>query len=431
MTESIELLIGDIQDDVLVDLNESISNDFAGVEQNLMNLHLDDEPLARIEYVQRFLNNIEGACQQTLIDPYIAYIHTVEDVLRATAEGKLLVCEQLSELLLLMIDQIRAACESLLHDRELDHELLIDLAQKLKHLCNRSNDLKAENIAELMKYFAIKVHPDLTFSASEANGDESRDKVSMTLVSKVKPAEQESAAQASRSYREVLKFPGNNEVAPIYFDLTSLASGQWEALESFKNLAESIEMRSRLWRHRSQKLLIGCLHINRNLPERLQVDEVQLRAAVYMHDTCMAVLPDSILFKKGKYESTDTMLLQQHPSQTYEMMRLMPGWREAADMVHQHHERYDGKGYPCGISGEEIHIGAQVIALGDAFFALTHKRADRAYHKSILRSVMELNNGKGTQFNPVVLEAFNKAAVVFLKKDKESRQQPPLEVVSG
>ena len=76
-------------------------------------------------------------------------------------------------------------------------------------------------------------------------------------------------------------------------------------------------------------------------------------------------------------------------------------------MVHQHHERFDGEGYPNAIAGADIDLGASVIAVADAFYSLTHDRSDRGFKKSLRRSITEINKCNGTQFSPVVVEAFN------------------------
>jgi HD-GYP domain-containing protein (c-di-GMP phosphodiesterase class II) len=79
--------------------------------------------------------------------------------------------------------------------------------------------------------------------------------------------------------------------------------------------------------------------------------------------------------------------------------------REILDMVRMHHERYDGKGYPDGISGDRIPLGARIMALADAYDAMT---SDRPYRKSLGMAVAieEIKKGAGTQFAPDVVEAF-------------------------
>jgi HD-GYP domain-containing protein (c-di-GMP phosphodiesterase class II) len=81
--------------------------------------------------------------------------------------------------------------------------------------------------------------------------------------------------------------------------------------------------------------------------------------------------------------------------------------KDSAFIVEQHHERYDGKGYPFGLKGDEITLEASIVSVVDAFDAMT---TDRVYKKalSIEEAIKELEKGKGTQFNPVVVDAFIK-----------------------
>ena len=108
MTESIESAIEDVQEYVLVDLYETIANDFANVEQGLMDLHHSEQAENTINQVITFLKNIEAISQQTFIEPYVAYIHAAEDVFMQAANDRDPFTESLSELLLLTVDQIRA-----------------------------------------------------------------------------------------------------------------------------------------------------------------------------------------------------------------------------------------------------------------------------------------------------------------------------------
>ena len=90
-----------------------------------------------------------------------------------------------------------------------------------------------------------------------------------------------------------------------------------------------------------------------------------------------------------------------------EFVRRMSQWQEAALIISQHHERFDGAGYPAGIAGAEIHSGARIMAILDAFYAIINSRADRAQRRSILRAVSEINACAGSQFCPVWVDYFN------------------------
>jgi HD-GYP domain-containing protein (c-di-GMP phosphodiesterase class II) len=83
------------------------------------------------------------------------------------------------------------------------------------------------------------------------------------------------------------------------------------------------------------------------------------------------------------------------------------GWDDAARMILDHHERFDGSGYPNGIKGEEIHVGARMIAIVDAFCSMTTERSDRNYKKGLLSAISEINANTETQFDPQLVSVFN------------------------
>jgi HD-GYP domain-containing protein (c-di-GMP phosphodiesterase class II) len=121
------------------------------------------------------------------------------------------------------------------------------------------------------------------------------------------------------------------------------------------------------------------------------LDPEQLEAAIYMHDLGMALLPDSVLTKPARLTDDEWTTLHRHVHAGAGLLARMPAWAEAAQMVEQHHERPDGKGYPLGLSDAQIAPGAKLIAILDAFEAMTHRRADRDSRKSVFRAMSEIN----------------------------------------
>lgn len=97
--------------------------------------------------------------------------------------------------------------------------------------------------------------------------------------------------------------------------------------------------------------------------------------------------------------------LKQHSRIGYEKLRAIPSLSEVASIVHAHHERYDGKGYPRGLAGAEIPLAARIIAVIDSFFAMTN---DRPYRKALPPEVArgEILRNSGGQFDPEVVQAF-------------------------
>lgn len=139
-----------------------------------------------------------------------------------------------------------------------------------------------------------------------------------------------------------------------------------------------------------------------------------IRYIALLHDIGKIGIPDSILNKKGKLTDDEYSKMKQHTVTGESILSgvaTIPGLMVGAKY---HHERYDGKGYPSGIKGEDIPRVARIIAIADSFDAMT---TDRVYRKRLPPEVVmeELKNGKGTQFDPDVVQVF----IDYLEKHKE------------
>ncbi|WP_339253324.1 HD-GYP domain-containing protein [Sporosarcina sp. FSL W8-0480] len=132
-----------------------------------------------------------------------------------------------------------------------------------------------------------------------------------------------------------------------------------------------------------------------------------LRWGSYFHDIGKLAIPHEILNKPGKLTLDEWEIMMTHSSIGANIMRAHPvEWlKDAAFIVEQHHEKYDGTGYPYGLKGDEISIEAAIVAVVDAYDAMT---TERAYKQaiSIEEAISELKKGKGTQFHPDVVDHF-------------------------
>jgi response regulator RpfG family c-di-GMP phosphodiesterase len=124
-----------------------------------------------------------------------------------------------------------------------------------------------------------------------------------------------------------------------------------------------------------------------------------------LHDIGKIAVPDRILLKEGPLSSEEWKLMREHPRRGWALLQGVDYLRVASDVVLQHHERWDGKGYPSRISGEEIAVGARVFQVVDAYDAIT---TDRPYHQALThdQARLELERASGTQFDPAVVAAF-------------------------
>jgi putative two-component system response regulator len=140
-----------------------------------------------------------------------------------------------------------------------------------------------------------------------------------------------------------------------------------------------------------------------------------------LHDIGKIGVPDSILRKPAKLTDQEWVLMREHPSHGKQILRGIHFLEGAARVVAQHHEKWDGSGYPVGLRSEEIDLCARIFAVADAFDAMT---SDRVYRKgkSYEAAAKELDEWAGRQFDPKVVEAFHRVP----KRDWEELHEQSL-----
>ncbi len=123
-----------------------------------------------------------------------------------------------------------------------------------------------------------------------------------------------------------------------------------------------------------------------------------------LHDIGKLAVPAAILDKAGKLSKQEYEIMKAHPQASVRILEPIEEYAAIIPMVLQHHERFDGKGYPSGLSGNSIHLGARILAVADAFDAM---ESDRPYRNRMpLDRVMGImQEESGRQFDPVVVEA--------------------------
>jgi putative nucleotidyltransferase with HDIG domain len=134
----------------------------------------------------------------------------------------------------------------------------------------------------------------------------------------------------------------------------------------------------------------------------------KLEYAGLLHDIGKIGIIENILNKKGRLTDEEFEIIKKHPVIGAEILESIPFLGEIVPMVKYHHERWDGRGYPEGLKGEEIPLGARIISVADTFDAMT---SDRPYRKGLPAEIAreEIEKNAGTQFDPKVVEAFLKA----------------------
>jgi putative nucleotidyltransferase with HDIG domain len=137
-------------------------------------------------------------------------------------------------------------------------------------------------------------------------------------------------------------------------------------------------------------------------------DEIKIIArGAFLHDIGKMAIPDDILRKPGKLTPEEQAVMREHCTRGYQMLRKIPFLAGAAEIVFCHQEHYDGNGYPSGLRGREIPIGARIFAVADTLDAIT---SDRPYRRArgFDSAREEILRCSGTQFDPSVVEVFLK-----------------------
>ncbi|MFH1858027.1 MAG: HD domain-containing phosphohydrolase [Candidatus Omnitrophota bacterium] len=175
-------------------------------------------------------------------------------------------------------------------------------------------------------------------------------------------------------------------------------------MDSIRALASILEQRT-LGRERSPDLLAA---LTAGISEELHLgreESKMLRYAALLHDAGMITVPERVLTKASKLTGAEYRLIQDVPAKTAEMIRPLRALKPVLPIILHHTERYDGKGYPKGLKGEEIPLGSRILAVAKAFEAMI---ARRPYRKKagIRYALTELKRHAGKQFDPHVVQAF-------------------------
>jgi diguanylate cyclase (GGDEF)-like protein len=188
-------------------------------------------------------------------------------------------------------------------------------------------------------------------------------------------------------------------------ELRRLAAGPDRAARyrAAASLAKAVDARDAYTGSHSER--VGELAARIAIRMGADAEQVELiRLAGSLHDLGKLAIPEEILRKPAPLTDAERMVLERHPQIGYRMLESL-GVDPVAEWVLHHHERWDGAGYPDGVYGERIPLGARIIFVADAFDAMT---SDRVYRRklSVHDALAELQRCAGTQFDPDVVAAF-------------------------
>jgi HD-GYP domain-containing protein (c-di-GMP phosphodiesterase class II) len=146
-----------------------------------------------------------------------------------------------------------------------------------------------------------------------------------------------------------------------------------------------------------------------------ELDHLELGAL--LHDIGKIGIPRNVLLKPDSLNEEEWRVMKAHPQIGYGLLSEFPAFQEEARIVLSHHERFDGKGYPRGKSGREIPVGARIFSIVDTLDAITSDRPYRAA-QSFSKAQQEIEKVSGTQFDPLLVDVFERIPVEDLRKIK-------------
>ncbi len=230
-------------------------------------------------------------------------------------------------------------------------------------------------------------------------------------------------SQLKSGQREVeVRITSRDEVGELtksFNEMARMLKAQKESLESYARnledsytsmvriLAAALDARDEYTLGHSERVAWLSLQIGEKMgmdPDELK----ELEMACFLHDIGKIRIPDRILTKADQLNDEEYEIIKKHPLHGAEILRLSKSLHKYIPAVLQHHEWYNGGGYPQGLKGEEIHLHAQIVAVADSFDAMT---SSRPYRQGLSKraAIEEIKNSRGIQFSPYLVDVFTEA----------------------
>lgn len=362
----------EFDDDLFFDVVDEVDVLCESSANTLIMLGNDPHNKKLLDQLFRSVHTIKGDIALAHITPLLPILTAVEDILGMMRERRIQHNELISDLLLNIFEQVNG---------------FIDDCAKLGYAQYHSQAF--DNASRLIS----GIHPD--------NIQQHPSLLTQTL--------------------RVLEAPITTQMEnePSIHDFTDLRIDWEKELEPdlvfFHGLMKPVEERIDNWQGRSNRQLKLALLLNQYAKN--SVDEQQLRAAVYLHDIGMTLLPFSLLQQSTPLLQGEILRVRSHVQMAVNILNQMPQWSEAMRFIHEHHERVDGQGYPNGLTNNDISDGAKILAIVDAFEAMTHERAQQVHQKRpIMHALQEIKSASGTQFCPYWVNILTKVMASIISK---------------
>ncbi len=227
--------------------------------------------------------------------------------------------------------------------------------------------------------------------------------------------------QARQRYRTSLERRVRDRTAELQQALRDLETTYTTTLWA---LVAALDARERELSNHSQRVVRYTLAVARRLglPDQALPD---IGRGALLHDLGKIGITDAILLKPGKLTDGEWVVMRTHPQMGYDILKAIPFLGSPADIVLAHQERFDGTGYPGGLAGESVPLGARIFAIADTYDSIT---SDRPYRKKQTPEAAreEIQRCSGTQFDPRCVGAFLTITIPELEELARPTTEQPL-----
>ncbi|HEY3330889.1 MAG TPA: HD domain-containing phosphohydrolase [Capsulimonadaceae bacterium] len=295
-------------------------------------------------------------------------------------------------------------------------EVLIQVAERLRAACRRGDTLSrfgGDEFAVLIADVGAAREEDIAARLQSAlNGmaylpSDSNTSIPITASLGIAflPGDSTDRAEVLRIADERLRRAKSGESSDTEADqIRKAVTSSIEGFSMLDALVTAVDNKDRYTRKHSEDVMTNCLLIARAM--NLTAEEVQdIGVAALLHDVGKIGVPDAILRKPGRLTDAEYAAVKQHPEMGAIMVSAVPGLEETLNAIRYHHERWDGKGYPEGLSKIHTPLSARLMAVADAYSAMT---TDRPYRQgmSVGTALDILEKGAGTQWDPEIVAVF-------------------------
>lgn len=238
--------------------------------------------------------------------------------------------------------------------------------------------------------------------------------IDVTVNDFIRRAREAAGAAHTRGGNKVCRWGDTHDVSLEQIKKKiSLDNGESNEILSVLTAIASLRDKSTSW----HSLEMGDLAVQIGKGYKLsrnQIDDIKMAAV--LHDIGKIGIPDEILKKRGLLTDKEWKIMRSHPALGRDIVKRSTNLKKLSQSIYYHHERWDGKGYPEGLQGEQIPISARIIAILDAFEAMI---CDRPYRKalSMREAFKEIERGAGTQFDPKLVKIFLTNKKRLLRKE--------------